>query len=161
MKKRTARNKSGSGNSGKAPTCNFFNKLSFLSDTMVNKESDSNLMNSSAISSVPNAEEGSDVNIQKEICSPTSSSKISKKRKNEETSQMNLLDAAIIQTLNNVQKQTEPVKSKQVDKVKDKDSDKLFCMSLVDTLKNLTPQKNAMARIKIQQVLYEVMFENQ
>ena len=36
------------------------------------------------------------------------------------------------------------------------DSNHLFCLSLVDTMKSLSPRDNALARMKIQQVLFEI-----
>ncbi|XP_057300153.1 uncharacterized protein LOC130630609 [Hydractinia symbiolongicarpus] len=45
LKKRDARTKSGAGYD-KLPTCNFFNELRFLSDSLSNKVTDSNILNS-------------------------------------------------------------------------------------------------------------------
>ena len=42
----------------------------------------------------------------------------------------------------------------------DTDSDMLFCRSLVDSLRDLTPRKNKIAFMKIQKVLFEVEFED-
>ena len=42
----------------------------------------------------------------------------------------------------------------------DTDSDMLFCRSLVDSLRGLTPRKNKIARMKIQKMLFEVEFED-
>ena len=47
---------------------------------------------------------------------------------------------------------------KAAPKVKDCE-DMLFCKSLVDTLKRLAPKKNRAAKIKINQILYEIEFE--
>ena len=40
------------------------------------------------------------------------------------------------------------------------DSDMLFCRSLVDFLRGLTPRKNKISRMKIQRVLFEVELED-
>ena len=42
----------------------------------------------------------------------------------------------------------------------DTDSDMLFCRSLKDSLRGLTPRKNKIARMKIQKELVEVEFED-
>ena len=40
------------------------------------------------------------------------------------------------------------------------DADTLFCKSLISTLQNLPPRKNRQAKIKLQQVLYEIEFDD-
>ena len=41
----------------------------------------------------------------------------------------------------------------------DEDEDSLFCRSLVPTLQRLTPRQNKLAKIKIQQLLFDIEFE--
>ena len=40
------------------------------------------------------------------------------------------------------------------------DADTLFCKSLITTIQNLPPRKNRQAKIKLQQVLYEIKFDD-
>eukprot|EP00794_Sanderia_malayensis_P000213 gene213-829_t len=42
--------------------------------------------------------------------------------------------------------------------VDDQDDSKLFCLSLISTLKRLSPRKRQLAKLKIQNVLYEIEF---
>jgi uncharacterized protein YwgA len=41
------------------------------------------------------------------------------------------------------------------------DEDELFCLSVAASLKRFSPQKKALAKLRIQQVMYDVEFLNQ
>ena len=61
----------------------------------------------------------------------------------------------LIQTLDkHLSNQTGP----QNEMASNDDPHKLFCLSLVKVLKELKPRKNALAKIEIQQVLFETQF---
>ena len=51
----------------------------------------------------------------------------------------------------------EKIKEKHEKKI---DQDESFCLSLVETLKRLSPRQNRMARMKIEQILFEIEFED-
>ena len=150
LKKREQKTRSGAG-TGRLPSCNFFNELQFLADTLNNKPTDSNL-NLAA------------VNYDKENTTPdnlttTDNNNFTRKRttkrhsddrltyQTQQQPQPNMLDVAIVETLRASKKEEEP---------KEKDSNVLFCLSLVDTLKSLSPRNNAFAKLKIQQILFEI-----
>ena len=42
----------------------------------------------------------------------------------------------------------------------EEDDDRLFCLSLVKTFKGLDVRKKALAKIKVQQVLFDIQFED-
>ena len=67
-----------------------------------------------------------------------------------------LLVKALDKHLNQTESVNPPVKQKQ----EEVDDNRLFCLSLVETLKGLDPRKNVLARIKIQQVLFDVKFDS-
>ena len=59
----------------------------------------------------------------------------------------------------------DPISTFLMEKIKEKhekkiDPDESFCLSLVATLKHFTPKQNRMARIKIEQVLFDIKFED-
>ena len=138
LRKREYKLRSGAGG-GKLPSCSFFEQLSFLRDTLVNREAESNIV-------IPNERNSQDHETQNVMeFNPPSV----KKWKSEEASKLSIMDTALVQTLQRVNRPKEA-----------KDADELFCLSLVDSLKALPKQKNALAKIKIQQVLYELQFEN-
>lgn len=143
LKKRDIKTRSGAGSS-KMPTCHFFIELQFLSHSLSNKKGDSNI----------------ETREEDEVCmelhdavdtqAPTHRQK--KNNKNTQSQHENVLDAAIIQTLNSVNNKASEQKS-------EKDTDTLFCLSLVDTLKSMTPKDNAKAKLEIQQILYNIQYE--
>ena len=66
------------------------------------------------------------------------------------------VDKMLIKTLGAMEEK-EKASDSAVDE--QKDSDYLFCNSLVPILRGLTPKKNRYAKMKIQQLLYEVEYE--
>eukprot|EP00795_Rhopilema_esculentum_P016423 gene16423-7831_t len=105
------------------------------SDTLVNREAESNIV-------IPNEQNFQDDETQVVMMFNSPSVK---KRKSEEASKLSILDTALVQTLQRVNRPKEA-----------KDADELSCLGLVDSLKALPKQKNVLAKIKIQQVLYEL-----
>lgn len=152
MKKREQRTRSGAGSS-KLPTCNYFTELSFLSDTLKNKPTDSNLNRAirfgkeNTTPSTPRSEESSDVDF-----TPKRTMKRNRdvdRATNNTQQQPSMLDLAIVETLKSSKKEVS-------EEPKEKDCNVLFCLSLVDTLKALSPRENSLAKLKIQQVLFEI-----
>ena len=64
-----------------------------------------------------------------------------------------LLVKALDKHLNQAPEQSQP-------RPQEEEDDRLFCLSLVKTLKNLNGKKNALAKLKIQQVLFDIQFED-
>ena len=154
LKKRELKTRSGAGSS-KLPTCNFYNELHFLSDSLANKPSESNITSlDMSFDKNTCVEEESEIAETPEAFQSSASKRTAKKK---EEAQPSLLDAAILQTLNTVNQRN---KDKDTKKDEEKDADTLFCLSLVNTLKSLSAKKNALAKLKIQEVLFTIQFDD-
>ena len=70
-----------------------------------------------------------------------------------------LADEDLTTTLKKVNQTTELLISKELRGESEDDADTLFCRSIIPTLRNLTPRNNKLAKIKIQQFLFELEFE--
>ena len=136
LKKRELKSRSGAG-STKLPVCNFFTELQFLTDTLKNKPSDSNLVVSRPETTKENTEDPIEVDF-------TPKKSVPKRKRDEKQEQQQqqpcLLDVAIIDTLKSSRKKEEP---------EEKDGNLLFCLSLVDTLRSLSSRDNALLKLKI------------
>lgn len=184
LSKREKAMRSGAGNKKMLPTCNYFTELSFLRDSLSNRTCESNIPSTilNPLSSPLGINEKFDMenhNINDDLpgispmTSPSNSSCSSsaggtgynqyastpslnsRKRKppSDESADIMLIKA-IDRHLN------PPTIEPQVLQEKNEDNDnRLFCLSLVETLKSMDAKKNAMARVKIQQALFEVKFE--
>jgi hypothetical protein len=62
------------------------------------------------------------------------------------------VDTMLVKTLKDMEKPNIPAVSETTD------ADTLFCKSLIPTLKGLPAKKNRQAKLKIQQVLYDLEF---
>lgn len=171
INKREKATRSGAGTK-KLPTCNFFVELSFLRDTLVNRKTDSNLPSPSSsdlsLSVDDNTEYECDLTSAEEPATTSTPSQSYaspfKKQKYEyqKTKKANEIqleiDALLVKTLS---KDLDNSSSEQAPKqrLRDNEPDVLFCLSLVDTLKKLDARKNAMAKMKIQQLLFEMEFD--
>ena len=83
-----------------------------------------------------------------------------RKRKKDIAANVDLMLVNTLKEMNAAPKST-PISSPDVGKTMDnKDSEHMFCQSLVQQLKSLPAQKNKLARIKIQQVLYDIEFSD-
>ena len=87
------------------------------------------------------------------------------RKRKKDSSYAEKVDLILVDTLKKMQKPRnfdQPL-SNEKEKEKDTktDSETLFCQSLVDQLKALNARKNKLARIKIQQILFEIEFEEQ
>ena len=163
LKKRQLKTRSGSGSSQKLPTCHFFKELQFLTDTLRNKPSESNI----AISAKPvnKSVDKENIPLQKEnapsqinndevVLRPRVAKRKVEEKFAQPQEQPRLLDVAIIETLKSSKKTEDEPNEK-------KDSNLLFCLSLVDTLKSLSSRDNALVKLKIQQILFEVQHGDQ
>ena len=151
VNKRDGQTRSGAAAS-KMAKCKYFDILSFLHESLSNKVPDSNI-DLDPKSSEINVNEHSNDAIQPYF-KPISSKE---KPKKEESN----LDRMLINSLKDVSavcdKVAVPSKSNNIDELDDPDT--LFCKSLVSTLKSLPPRKNKQAKIKIQQLLFELEFD--
>ena len=154
--------RSGAGSS-KLATCRHFNLLSFLDSTVTSQGTDSNVdislcENQNDIESSNEISEDSQITTGKINATGTCQAKNISKRKREDT-----IDVQLKESLSNVNDAVKAITQNQnfVNETNnDTDSDMLFCRSLVDSLRGLTPRKNKIARMKIQKVLFEVEFED-
>ena len=154
--------RSGAGSS-KLATCRHFNLLSFLHSTTVTSQGTSNVdislcENQNDIESSNEISEGSQITMGKINATETCQAKNKSKRKSEDT-----IDVQLRESLSNVNDAVKAITQNQnfVNETNnDTDSDMLFCKSLVDSLRGLTPRKNKIVRMEIQKVLFEVEFEN-
>ena len=154
--------RSGAGSS-KLATCRHFNLLSLLHSTTVTSQGTSNVdislcENQNDIESSNEISEDSQITMGKINATETCQAKNKSKRKSEDT-----IDVQLRESLSNVNDAVKAITQNQnfVNETNnDTDSDMLFCKSLVDSLRGLTPRKNKIARMEIQKVLFEVEFEN-
>ena len=160
--------RSGAGSS-KLATCRHFNLLSFLHSTVTSQGTGSNVdiglcENKNDVESSNEINEDSQITtnsrsiIDMSNATETCQAKNKSKRKSEDAT-----DVQLRESLNNVNDAVKAITQNQnfVNETNnDTDSDMLFCRSLVDSLRGLTPRKNKIARMKIQKVLFEVEFED-
>ena len=165
LKRRESATRSGAG-AKTLPTCQYFLELSFITDTVTNRSTISNmsiftpplsplLLSPSLPSpSAPDASVGNDGSTDDNHYSinmhttPTSSTNnnISKKRKNTSKDLDSLLMTSIARDL---QTTTPSVPALSVE---EKDPDTLFCLSLVQEFKELPPRKKRLSRLKIMEL---------
>lgn len=130
----------------KLPTRQFFEILRFLEDSETYDDNDDII-----VSNVNTSQPPSDQKSKSE----TSNSRrpLSKKRK----SNSEELDQALLSSLNNVNTQLQEV-SKESNR-NEESSNFSFCKSIVELLDGLNPEQNMIARIKIQQVLFDIKYK--
>ena len=170
LKRQELASRSGAG-AKTEKTCQFYDELTFLKEIFSNRERSSNINESilAPISSPPPHIENYHQNQPSPLLSPSCSSfnsleqspntasspvsfniqskqKISKKRKQPNGDLKDALTKALL-----TEEQTTPRNS-----VDEKDSDTLFCLSLVESLKKLPSKSNKRVRIKIMEVLLDL-----
>ena len=163
-KERTKRTKSGS-KGGRLPTCNYYELLGFLSDptdellsqATSNLPDDQMSLATSLESEIETLTETAPI-LSGSITTPSSTDPrkpfISRKRSHPSSRESNEVDKLFISTLQDVNNQIKEVNQE----AKQDDSNSYFCKSLITTMEELTPEQNMLARIKIQQVLFEIKF---
>ncbi|XP_028396781.1 uncharacterized protein LOC114532138 [Dendronephthya gigantea] len=176
LDRRSKATKSGAAAS-KLPTCKYFDQLRFLHGKVCNKPTESNLTpvidvedsslavnNSSALTSFVTQSV-----LCPETSTPTSSKSIpasapgkSKaeteiiantpaKRSKSRAEMAFAVDTMLVKTLKDMQEPT----------VTDQDEDLLFCKSLVPILKKMPARQNRLAKIKINQLLFDIEFNDE
>jgi len=152
--KREQLTRSGSGHS-KLPSCKYFNNLLFLKDSLVPVSTGSNFTN----------EDEDDISLSIEVQeqSPSPSGTLhhstpAKSMTSSKKSRKDDLQGFLTKSLQKVDEQISNIaqESKKEDNMSD--SDFLFCVSLVHRLKTLPPRKNRLARMKIEQLLFEIEY---
>lgn len=148
----------------KVPKCKFYNELAFLTDKTANRPTETNINTSKDIigeqdsctqssCGIAGAEEvitGTKRKTQETVGkSPNKYTKSSKARADMDYA----LDTMIVKTLHDMEKPNLENESTNVD------GDSLFCKSLIPILKSLSPKKNRQAKCRIQQMLYELEFD--
>jgi len=136
--------KSGSSSS-KLPTCQFFDQLQFLGDTYTN-DPEQDMTNRDTSSSAASSSANS-TNIH----TPPYRESFKRHKPNK----VDAVEREIISSLKAVNEQIQ----KPTDSTDKEDSPNLhFCNSLAPLMDDLSPEQIMIARIKIQQMLYEVKY---
>lgn len=140
--------KSGSKATGKRPTCKFYDQLVFLGDSY--NSIDNNQSSSSQLTSAPTSS-SSDLNQT----TPKLPYRESFKRQ-KHNNKCDSVERELLRSIKDVnaqinQQQHQPEQT-------DEGANMHFCKSLAPLLDNLSPEKNILARIKLQQVLYDIQF---
>ena len=143
ISKREKQTRSGAATT-KLSRCKYFEILSFLKGIGEPTKADSNV-------DITINEEPKEVHEKKTI---EPYRKPILKVKNVEA--MPAVDRMLLSSLTDVSNSCKAIKDNEND---NNDSNALFCKSLIVTLSNLPQRKNKKARIKIQQVLYDIEFE--
>ena len=140
--------------------CKYFDNLKFLSDKVSNKETESNVKLPAPMSAK------SSVDIENSFLEISSNKE--RKRKNEEDGANS---TTVVKPLSKSQRVNQQVDTMLVKALKDLektssedavckeiDSDLIFCQSIHQSLKKLSPRENMLARMKIQKILFEFRF---
>ena len=162
-----------SGSAGKPlPSCKYFSQLQFVYDKLPKKETHSNIVitpqtldrdspsasssSSSTFSECPSNSVHTTTENTNVSVAAKNNVKAKKRRQKDVDS---LADEEVATTLKKVNQTTELLISKELRGESEDDADTLFCRSIIPTLRNLTPRNNKLAKIKIQQFLFELEFE--
>ena len=144
--------------------CKYFQQLDFLSEKISNKETISNLSTETNLSDnygtplSPIASQRILPLSTLDESSPLSSVDVPRRGNDNgknNAKKANAIDEALMTTMDNIQNLREappPVED---------DIDVLFCKSIAPILSNLPSQKNRLAKLKIQTLLYELEFDCQ
>lgn len=69
------------------------------------------------------------------------------------------MDEQFLNALNDINETTKNIVAREPKKTLEDDEDMHFCKSIVPTLRKLPPRKNKVAKLKIQQLLFELEFD--
>ena len=148
LQRRDKLTRSGAG-SKKLPRCNFFSELSFLKDVTTNRKTCSNINFEQNLENA--VDNGKDHQV--EVASQSQPAKQSLKRRQD--LQIGI-DTLIYKALSDSsESKKENVPSWKLESHSD-DPETLFCLSLVDTLKQLPPRKKHLAKMKINELFYNL-----
>ena len=155
--------KSGAGAS-RVAMCKYYNELRFLCDKTANKPTESNVIITSVpdervdvqSSSSKHPQEITQAEVKRNLQEVVDNRPINIKSKKSAKERAQLgyaVDTMLAKTLMDMERPNIPAVSEPTD------ADTLFCKSLIPTLKELPAKKNRQAKLKIQQVLYDLEFE--
>lgn len=163
-KRRDLATRSGAGYK-RLPECAYFNQLSFLRDTVTSKQSESNFTltpNNATQSPSVDADVVDDEPSRSSRHSPVSSTSeqlgkevpalIPTKRKFRAREREDISTVLDLQLINHLKKQGQ-------DESTGRSENESFCKSLIPILDRLDNRKNQLVRIQIQQVLFNIEFE--
>lgn len=166
----------------KPATCKYFDQLSFLHSKVSNKPTESNLTPVTEVEDTPSVQDNpSTFTVTQSVPSPTISTTTSAlakgisssapgkksaeselipytpaKRSKSRAEMAYAVDALLVKTLQDMQ---EP--SSKSTTIGDNDEDMLFCKSLVPQLKKMPARQNRLAKIKINQLLFDMEFNDE
>ena len=160
--------KSGSG-AKKLSCCKYFNELSFLQQIETGRSTHSNLTIPQVTSPSINQNKQTSIHppAQQHISSPPPAppsfmspppssvltqptATVQTKRKKKSSVEIDPVEEYLIKELAGSKKEPTPEQ--------EKDAEDLFCLSIVPTLKRLPPKKRQLAKLKIQQLLFDLEF---
>ena len=176
LNKREKQTRSGAAAS-KMSKCKYFDILAFLNESLSNKETDSNIhfVNDDADGEVATSQLD-DGRISDTFRSPPSTPSIESftntrrpcqkpGRKKQREDLANNVDLMLVDSLKDVSAICSSLPRSDRDGKNDhydyNDTDALFCKSLIPNLKSLPGKKNKQAKIKIQQLLYQLEFDEE
>lgn len=139
----------------KLPTCAYFEILSFLSDNLEESETSvtTNVDARDEIQMTITGTNDSVTNVQE-----PKQQQIGRKSLKKRKLVPDEVDTALINSLSQINKQIQDEDESQKKKSEKESSNTYFCKSIIDTLDTLSPEENMEARIKIQQILFEIKF---
>ena len=151
------------------PSCKYFSQLQFVYHKLPKKETHSNIIitpetlerGSSSSSSTTFSEclsySGHTTTKDSNVSVAANSNVKAKKGKQKDID--SLANEELATTLKKVNQTTDLLISKESPGESEDDADTLFCRSIIPTLRSLTPRNNRLAKIKIQQFLFDLEFE--
>ena len=170
LKKISIESKSGSG-AAKSPTCQFYEQLLFLKDSISNSKSTSSNFTLSMPVDLTNSVENFDGLLQAndqslevestcqkhKSCSPVDMPSTKKQRTQQKADERrDNIDLLLVNALSKCDNTETSVRVSN----DEENSNLLFCKSLVPILESLPPKKNRLARLEIQKLLIDFEFDN-
>ena len=154
LKRREKATRSGAGKT-QLPTCQYFKELQFITDTVTNRPTASNVPTITDIfrpppspAIVPETYDKDDSTTSSSY--PITTTPVAKKRKGDVSSSD--VNQMLIQSIQRDLNAPPPQPQRQ----DEKDSDALFCLSLVQDFKDLPARKKRIARVRIMQVISDM-----
>ena len=144
----------------KLPTCHFYEVLQFLSVTSEEETlpvacniTEGNIT-PFACSSTPKSTKCANNTSQSDI-EPIDRKAFNPRKRKTNHNQVDETDLVLIKSLENVNNQIQQSREKD----EKESSNFLFCKSLIEIMDTLSPEQNMEARIKMQQILFEIKYK--
>ena len=170
LQKRDLATRSGAGRS-KLASCKFFTQLEFLHDSLSNKETDSNIRfdvepsssnvdnqeSTNFLADELNESHSSEPPTKKQAKNDISASNSTNTSKNKKKgASVDNIDSILLKTISEMDHAVSCSKNNN-----DDDDTTLFCKSLINRLKSLPKKKNHKARMNIENMLFELEYEDE